>query len=273
MKKFILGLIVVILLIAGLKLFVFEHRNNCRKEGGLWYENMCLNSETPEDDLKKFGLIREENTDKTDIKVTYPYNVLEYNTIYQFLQTKVKSIKKDNGFEDEDIELGMSGHPWSLSIDMNNFAEGGNLASILGYVFSFTGGAHPNHSFFSTNFDTESQDLIKFSDLFENDKIALDAISKYSVSNIIEQKSERLNEKITEDEWLIEGAGPDLKNYSIFVFVPAEDKKIDGIKFVFPPYQVGPYAEGTYEVIVSSELFYDFLDGKYKNSFVVHETK
>jgi len=256
MKKFILALIVVFLLIAGLKLFVFEHRDNCRKEGGLWYENMCLNSETPEDDLKKIGLIREENTDKIDIKVTYPYNVLEYNTIYQFLQTKVKSIKKDNGFEDEDIELGMSGHSWSLSINMNNFAEGGNLASILGYVFSFTGGAHPNHSFFSTNFDTASEDLIKFSDLFDKEKIALDVISKYSVSNIIEQKSERLNEKIAEDEWLIDGAGSDLKNYSIFVFVPGEDKKIDGIKFIFPPYQVGPYAEGTYEVAPFSKVIH-----------------
>ena len=110
----------------------------------------------------------------------------------------------------------MSGHPWSLNIDMSKYVSAGELASILGYVFSFTGGAHPNHSYFSVNFIKPSEEQISFQDLFNNEEAALGVISKFAISNILLQKSERLNEKITEDEWLSEGAGPGLKELQYF---------------------------------------------------------
>ena len=273
MKKFILSLIVVFLLIAGLKLFVSEHVDSCLNDGGVWYKDICLTSNTPENELKKAGLITEVKTEKTNIKVTYPYKVLEYPRIYKYLKKNVETIKKENGFEDQDIELGLSGHPWSLNIDMSNYASGDKVASILGYVFSFTGGAHPNHSYFSVNFDKTSQDKISITDLFGNTKTVLDKISKYAVSNILVQKSARLNKKIKDDEWLVEGAGPDLKNYNIFVFVPDGNSRIEGLKFIFPPYQVGPYVEGEYEVTVPSAIFYNNLRSQYKNNFVLKEAK
>ena len=156
---------------------------------------------------------------------------------------------------------------------MSNYVSSENVASILGYVFSFKGGAHPNHSYFSVNFDKTSQDMINIIDLFDNTKTVLDKISKYTVSNILVQKSARLNEKIKDDEWVVEGAGPDLKNYNIFVFVPDGNSKIEGLKFIFPPYQVGPYVEGEYEVTVPSAIFYNNLKSQYKNIFVLKETK
>ncbi len=267
MKKLILSLVLVFLLIMFLRLFVYSHANVCLKSGGVWYENTCLTGKTSSKQLEQLGLIQEEKTDKTDIKVTYPYQVAEYPEIFAVLKKKVNTAKKDNGFEDQDIELGMSGHPWSLNIDMSNYVSAGELASILGYVFSFTGGAHPNHSYFSVNFIKASEKQINLKDLFNNEKAALGAISKFSIINILKQKSERLNEKITEDEWLDEGAGPDIKNYSIFVFVPGEGEENEGIKFIFPPYQVGPYVEGEYEVTVPASVFYSYLNDNFKNNF------
>ena len=176
-------------------------------------------------------------------------------------------MEKENGFDDADIDLGMSGHPWSLNIDLNSFSEGGNLASIVGYVFSFTGGAHPNHTFFGINFEKDNQNIIKLDDLFTDSSKALELISEYAVENIIKQTTERLNEKITKDEWVLEGAGPDAKNYSTFVFVSENRIGVDGIKFIFPPCQVGPYYEGTYEVTVPSKLIYDLIRDKYKMNF------
>jgi hypothetical protein len=263
----------VFLFIIFLKLFVYSHANVCVKSGGVWYENVCLTEKTSSKQLEQMGLILEEKTDKTNIKVTYPYQVIEYPEIFEFLKKKVETIKKDNGFEDQDIELGMSGYPWSLNIDMSNYVSGENAASILGYVFSFTGGAHPNHSYFSVKFDKNSQDMIKFTDLFDKTDTALNEISSYVIAEIKKQKSERLNEKISDDEWLVEGAGPDLKNYSIFVFVIDGKSKIEGLKFIYPPYQVGPYVEGEYEVTVPSAIFYNNLRSSYKDMFKLKETK
>jgi len=273
MKKLVLSLIVVFIVIVGLKFYVFVEQDRCLNEGGVWYKDICLTSNTPENELKKAGLITEVKTEKTNIKVTYPYKVLEYPRIYKYLKKNVETIKKENGFEDQDIELGLSGHPWSLNIDMSNYVSGEKVASILGYVFSFTGGAHPNHSYFSVNFDKTSQEIISIKDLFEDTETALEKISRFSISNILMQKSVRLNEKISEDEWLAEGAGPDLKNYSIFVFVPDENSRIEGLKFIFPPYQVGPYVEGEYEVTVPSAIFYNNLKSQYKNIIVLKEAK
>lgn len=267
MKKGIAAFIAVLILIALLKGFVFKHKDKCIKAGGVWHENLCIGPVSPKETLKKTGLVINEKSDKTEVSINYPYQVLEYPEIYEYLRKKVKTEKRDNGFDDTDIDLGMSGHPWTLSIDMNNFAEGGRLASILGYVFTFTGGAHPNHSFFSVNFVKKSQEILTFKKLFDNEQEALDLISSFAIKDILRQKSERLHEKIAKDEWVIEGAGPDLENYKIFIFIISEDSKIKGIKFIFPPYQVGPYAEGTYDVVVPSGVVYKYINTAYKNSF------
>lgn len=271
MKKLILSLVLVFLLIMFLRIYVYSQANVCIKSEGVWYENTCLTEKSSSKQLEQLGLIQEEKTDKTDIKVTYPYQVTDYPIIFNLLKEKVKNAKKDNGFEDKDIELGMSGHPWSLNIDMSKYVSAGELASILGYVFSFTGGAHPNHSYFSVNFIKASEEQIGFRDLFSNQKAALGAISRFAIRNILKQKSERLNDKITEDEWLDEGAGPDIKNYGIFVFVPGEDLENKGIKFIFPPYQVGPYVEGEYEVTVPASVFYSYLNDNFKKNFINKE--
>ena len=268
MKKLILSLFIVFLLIMFLRLFVYSQANVCIKSEGVWYENTCLTEKTSQKQLMQLGLIQEEKTDKTDIKVTYPYQVTEYPEIFEYLRNKSKEIKKDNGFDAQNIDLGLSGHPWSLNVDMNTFAETGDLASIIGYIFSFTGGAHPNHSYFSVNFIKDSEKRIGLNDLFENQKEALSSISDFTITDILKQKSERLNEKVTEDEWLDEGAGPDINNYSIFEFVPGESDKAEAIKFIFPPYQVGPYVEGVYEVQVPSAVFGEYLNDNFKGSFI-----
>ena len=59
----------------------------------------------------------------------------------------------------------------------------------------------------------------------------------------------------------------ELKNYSVFLFVPGNDNKIEGLKIIFPPYQVGPYVEGEYEVMVPSAVFYKYLINQYRDIF------
>ena len=269
MKKFITALIIVVVVIFGLKAYVFLEQDRCLDSGGAWYEDLCVRTDTPEEELKKLGLIKDQKSEKADIHVTYPYKVLEFPKIFELLKQKVEKAKKDNGFDEINTDFREGSPAWQLNIDMNNFTQAGETASILGYVFSFTGGAHPNHSFFSVNFNTGSQQLLGLSELFINQSDALQAISKYSVENILKQKKEKLVDENADMSWVLEGAGPDEKNYQIFTIVPENNMKIKALKFVFPHYSVGPYYEGTYEVEVPSRIFYEQLADKYKTEFVI----
>ena len=267
MKKFVTAFLIVIIVILGLKAYVFIEQDRCLDSGGAWFENLCVKTNTPEEELKKLGLIEDKKSEKADIYVTYPYKALEYLEIFEKLKLEVEKAKKDNGFDDVDEDFREGSHAWQLNVDMNNFTQAGDLASILGYVFSFTGGAHPNHSFFSVNFNTSSQQQFGFSDLFKNQNDALKAISEYSVEDILKQKKEKLVGQNDDISWILEGAGPDKKNFRIFTIVTDDSLKIKALKFVFPPYTVGPYYEGTYEVMVPSSIFYKQLDDKYKANF------
>ena len=268
MKKFLIPLIIVIIIIIFLKLFVLIEQDRCLDSGGAWYNNLCVSSDTPEEELKKIGLIEEIKTDKTDIYITYSYMVLEYPEIYKKLRSKVEVIKTETGFDVPQTEIQSASYPWTLNIDMNNFTQAGDLASILGYVFTFTGGAHPNHNFFSVNFNKNTQKIFYLSDLFKDLDSAVNAISEYSVKEILKQKTGRLGEQKTDEDWVKEGAGAQEKNFRIFTIVPKDQKTIKGLKFIFPPYAVGPYYEGTYEVAVPAGVFYELLADGYKEKFV-----
>ncbi|MGI9535411.1 MAG: RsiV family protein [Thermodesulfobacteriota bacterium] len=268
MKKFLIPFIIVVLFIILLQLYVLNEQNRCLESGGAWIKDICLKKDTPEKELKKLGLIEDEKSKKAEIHVTYTYKVLEYPEIFEDLKIKVEDAKKDNGFDEIDNDFREGSPAWQLNVDMNNFTQAGNLASILGYVFSFTGGAHPNHSFFSVNFNTESQEQFGFSDLFMDQKNALKSISEYSVDDILKQKKEKLVDENTDKDWIMEGAGPNEKNFQIFTIVPHGHLKIKALRFVFPPYSVGPYYEGTYEVEVPSKIFYEQLVEKYKADFI-----
>lgn len=250
--------------------FVFDSKkDNCLDSGGMWYQNYCLEKNSPKTLLKEIGLVEEKESDKIEVSVRYPFEILNFSKVHEYLKNEVEEIKHRTGFDgslDEEIET--SSYPWKLSIDMNNFTFAGNFASILGYIFSYTGGAHPNHSFYCVNFDKNSEEIINFSNLFKNKESAVKAISKYSIAKLYEEKSRRLGEEVKNDDWVLRGASADENNYLNFVFVPSDKIKIvSGIKFVFPPYWVGSYAEGSYEVFVPSEVFYEFLVEKFKSDF------
>ena len=53
---------------------------------------------------------------------------------------------------------------------------------------------------------------------------------------------ERLRYVRSADKMIDEGTGPDVDNFSQFQPVLGLDGKVTALRFVFPPYQVGPYA-------------------------------
>src|SRR5690606_3811295 len=64
------------------------------------------------------------------------------------------------------------------------------------------------------------------------------------------------------------GTGADPENFAQFEPVPAPDGRIGALRFVFPPYQVGPYADGVQYAEVPAATLLPHVAGDYRALFV-----
>lgn len=269
LKYFIIGFVVLdIIIIVVIMLFLFgSQKDRCLDNGGMWYRDTCITEDSSKEKLKKIGLLEEVKSDSRGIKVNYPLEVLNYPKIFNNLKGKVQQTKKDWGFDNLDV---VSSNPWQLSIDIDNFIITEDVASVFGKVFTYTGGAHPNHSFITLNFNIETEDIIDLDYLFDNESVALQVISKYVIDHLHKQKAKRFGEQISNDEW-IKGASAVDDNFKDFIFISSEQKNNSaGLGFIFSPYTVGSYAEGTYVVFVPSNIFYKYLKEESKSYFSIN---
>ena len=65
------------------------------------------------------------------------------------------------------------------------------------------------------------------------------------------------------------GTEPEPANFSEFEPIPGEGGKLAGLRFVFPPYQVGPYSAGTQTVDVPAQVLLPHVAPAYRDLFAV----
>ncbi|MEW6145144.1 MAG: DUF3298 and DUF4163 domain-containing protein [Thermodesulfobacteriota bacterium] len=112
------------------------------------------------------------------------------------------------------------------------------LISLSGEVFSYTGGAHGNTFYMSSNYWIKDGKalLVGLPDLFTPKSDYMKVLSDYCIRDLRRQQA----------GWVLNGELKELKadDLSAFVISPR------GITFAFAPYAVGPYVEGSYFVTV-----------------------
>ena len=78
---------------------------------------------------------------------------------------------------------------------------------------------------------------------------------------------ERLQFVRNADKMIDEGTEPDVDNFSQFQPVVDAGGKVTAVRFVFPPYQVGPYADGTQTVDVPAAVLLPHVAPEYLGLF------
>lgn len=78
---------------------------------------------------------------------------------------------------------------------------------------------------------------------------------------------ERLQFVRSADKMIDQGTEPDVDNFSQFQPIVGADGKVTALRFVFPPYQVGPYAEGTQTVDVPAAVLLPHVAPEYAGLF------
>ena len=78
---------------------------------------------------------------------------------------------------------------------------------------------------------------------------------------------ERLEFVRNADKMIDEGTEPDADNFAAFQPIVDAQGRITALRFVFPPYQVGPYADGTQTVDVPAAILLPHLAPEYSGLF------
>ncbi|WP_022972221.1 RsiV family protein, partial [Xanthomonas maliensis] len=78
---------------------------------------------------------------------------------------------------------------------------------------------------------------------------------------------EQAEQVASADRMIAEGTDAQADNFSQFVPVLDPHGQIAALRFVFPPYQVGPYSDGTQMVEVSSKIMRPWIAAEYEHLF------
>jgi hypothetical protein len=170
---------------------------------------------------------------------------------------KENELEKFKNIDEAKAELGLSveGTKYSFSADYR-VATSTETITYIYTLATYTGGAHGGVQIIPITINTKGETMNASQVLPDN---LLAKVSDIAAKEIVKQKRERLKEyKMTQkeideyikgDTFVKEGVAPTRDNYSS-VWFEGEDLVVH-----FGQYQVGPYAEGMYEVRINkSEL-------------------
>jgi len=167
--------------------------------------------------------------------------------------------------------------PYDLTLSFTELVDTPQLVAIAADGSSYTGGAHG------------SPLIARFVWLPQQDKLltATELVPqaggwKPIADYVREQLHTKLSERVDADElapaeraemirdagkMIDEGSEADADNFAQFEPVVGADGKLTALRFVFPPYQVGPYADGTQSVEVPASVLLPQIAPVYRGYF------
>lgn len=172
---------------------------------------------------------------------------------------------------------GQGSVPYDLSLNFTDISQGGDVVVIAADGSLYTGGAHGIPLIARFTYLPEEKRLLQAADLVQGEA-GWKAISDYVRKSLADEVDKRLAEDdVPMDErkeiasnaadMIEEGTTPEAASFAQFEPIPSADGKWFGLRFVFPPYQVGPYSDGTQTVDVPVPVLRAHLAPAYRARF------
>lgn len=167
--------------------------------------------------------------------------------------------------------------PYDLSLAFTTVVDTPQVVAVAADGSSYTGGAHGNPLLARFVWLPQHDKLLKTSALIATAD-GWRALSDY----VREQLHAALSQRVDADEMapadraeilksglrmIDEGSGPEAGNFAQFEPVLGADGKLVALRFVFPPYQVGPYSDGVHAVEVPASVLLPHLQPAYRGLF------
>ncbi len=174
---------------------------------------------------------------------------------------------------------GATSAPYDLSLSFTELMDTPRVVAVAADGSSYTGGAHGSPLIARFVWLPEQNRLLRASDLVANAQ-GWTAISDY----VREQLHAALSQRVDADDlspedraevvrnstrMIDEGTEPEPDDFALFEpMASPQGGKLAGLRFVFAPYQVGPYSDGTQTVEVPADVLLPHLAPAYRTLFV-----
>ncbi|MEZ0470275.1 DUF3298 and DUF4163 domain-containing protein [Luteimonas salinilitoris] len=211
------------------------------------------------------------------IGISYPPEAKQYPGLAAELHRYAQAAREDLLEAVANLGEGTPSAPYDLSLAFSVVANTPRVVAIAADGSSYTGGAHGNPLVARFVWLPRQQRLLRAQDLFD-DQAGWQAVSDYvreqlhaALSTRVEaedlEPAERSQAIRAAGRMIDEGSGPEPDNFEQFEPVMGVDGRIRALRFVFPPYQVGPYADGTRRVVVPAEVLAPYLAAPLRGLF------
>lgn len=245
------GICLMVSILFFLYILPWIDRNNCVDGGGVWHGGYCLKQTTPDETLEKLGLLLEEKGENYQIVFQYPFEFAGYKKIHSYIDKRFDRAASEFKKRREAIS---DNRFMFLKGSCNPPNEVLSFISVECRLENRIGKQYPNHSFITACFDMGSQEEIGIKEVLEGHENSLEKISEFVNNELYKISSDSAEPDIEKNEWIESGTYPGEGNYSSFVLSGSKDK-LETVKFMFSPYQIGIFGKDYYEVVVPVEVF------------------
>lgn len=167
--------------------------------------------------------------------------------------------------------------PYELSLDFETLLDNPRFMVIKAEGSRYTGGAH-GQPLVARFVWLPEQDKLLSADALITSPAGWQAVSAYAREQLHTQLSLRVEEEElapeervrlvrSADRMIKEGTTPEPDNFAQFQPVTGDTGKIAALRFVFPPYQVGPYSDGVQTVDVPASVLLPYVAPEYVELF------
>lgn len=218
-----------------------------------------------------------ENSPQAVVGITYPPDIARYPGLAKALADYAAAARGELQQALDGLGNDKPSMPYELSLSFEKVLETPQLVVVSADGSRYTGGAHGEPLVARFVWLPEQQQMLTA------DKLVADAKGWKVISDYIgDQLRERVATRFSSEDMdpgqmqeslrsasrmINDGTEPSIENFSQFQPLTGADGKISAVRFVFPPYQVGPYSDGTQTVDVPSSVLAPHVGSAYAGLF------
>ena len=218
-----------------------------------------------------------ETTPRYVIGISYPPSAAKHPGLAAALQAYAAEARQDLMQAVEGLGNDIPTAPYDLALSFTELLDSPVLVAIAADGSSYTGGAHGAPLIARFVWLPQQQRMLSAAELIPDAK-GWQVVSEF----VREQLHTALSQRIDADEMppadraeMLENAGgmidagtePKAASFAQFEPMLAADGRLAGLRFVFAPYQVGPYSDGTQTVEVPAEVLLPHVAPAYRSLF------
>lgn len=218
-----------------------------------------------------------ETNERYVVGITYPPGIDRYPGLAKALSDYAHAARGElmeavDGFGNDKPTA-----PYELSLSFEKLLETPQVVAVAADGSRYTGGAHGQPLIARFVWLPQQNHLLSANDLIAK-PAGWQAISDYVREQLLTgvtlradadelEPAERSEVLKNASRMIDDGTEPKAENFAQFVPVLDTTGHISALRFVFPPYQVGPYADGTQTVDVPASVLRPHLSPAYSGLF------